>query len=293
MKNELSIFRAPHVRISLFIVHFSLFISSSFADCNVKGVLPDAPVLCGNAVQGGLIYGESDWMIITEQPSGKGGVSKDGIFVFGIPMDADKKMTLLFCRPGEGRNGKCKSYDYEIGQRKYKEQKIKVDDKFVSYPPEVLKRIESENESIAGMREVVATGWGNFADWRYPFSKKYPISGVYGARRVFNGEPKSPHRGLDIAAPKGASVRAIAPGKVVLAMDMYLSGKTIMVSHGFELFSVYAHLDKIKAKVGDVVSADSIIGSVGATGRASGPHLHLGFYYNQTALDPELLFPRQ
>lgn len=255
-------------------------LSSVFADCDVRGVKHDAPILCGHAIQGGFLYGESDWQV-----GGQGIVQKDGVFAIGIPMDAPEKLTLEFCK-----DKKCKSFEYKIKQRKYAMQHVKVGDKFVHYPPEIQKRIDSENEKIMNARAAADSSFIGFMDLKYPFSKKYPISGVYGSRRVFNGEQKSPHKGLDIAAPKGTSVRAIGAGRVVLAIDAYLSGKTIFIDHGYGIYSAYVHLDKIRAKPGDIVNGDSVIGTVGSTGRASGPHLHLGLYHNQTPLDAGLLF---
>ncbi|MDR1071671.1 MAG: M23 family metallopeptidase [Rickettsiales bacterium] len=269
---------------------FALAALPVFADCDVRGVDPDAPVLCGNAVQGGFLYGESDWQVMNEAKMFCSSIQcawwgEDGIFVIGIPMDADESLKLRFCK-----DKKCKTFDYKIKRRKYIEQRVKVDEKFIEYPPEIQKRIDSENEKIAAARGMFDASFAEFMDWKYPFRKKYPVSGAYGSRRVFNGVQKSPHKGWDIAAPKGTPVRSIERGRVVLAIDSYMSGKTVMVSHGYGIFSLYAHLDKTSAKPGAVVTADSVLGTVGATGRASGPHLHLGLYFGQTPLDPELLF---
>jgi len=166
---------------------------------------------------------------------------------------------------------------------------VAVDDKFIKYSDEVQKRIDSENAQIQDARkgELISL---DFMEPKYPFLKKYKTSGHYGSRRVFNGVPKSPHKGWDIAAPKGAEVHPMANGRVVLTMDSYLSGKMVIISHGYGLFSVYCHLDKIKVKEGDYAGYETVIGNVGATGRVSGPHLHLGLYFMQIALDAELLF---
>jgi hypothetical protein len=265
--------------ISFLIVNCSLLVFPLFADCNVKGVESDAPALCGHAVQGGLLYGETDWNTRSELA-----VKHGDVFVIGVPMEWED-LKLEFCK-----NDKCRSFTYKIEQRKYAMQKVKVADKFINYPPEVQKRIDSENDKIFNAREIMDVSFIGFMDWKYPFAKKYPMTGEYGSRRVFNGEPKSPHKGIDIAAPKGTKVRPIGPGRVALAFDAYLSGKTVIVSHGFYVFSIYAHLSEINVKTGDAVDMNSTIGKVGATGRASGAHLHLGLYHGQTALDPSLLF---
>ena len=252
--------------------------------CDMRGVSSDAPTLCGKAEQGGLVYGESEWRVDSE--SAEFQIQSQGnIFVMGIPMDAPKRMKLKFC------NGEtCKTYDYEIAQRKYKEeQAVKVAGKFVEYPPEVQKRIDSENEKITAARSAMDAEHLDFTDFRYPFAKKYPASGTYGDRRVFNGKPRSPHKGLDIAAPKGTAVHPIGRGRVALALDSYMAGKMVLIDHGYGVFSVYMHMDKIMAKAGDIVDFSSVIGTVGATGRVSGAHLHLGLYVGQTPIDPALV----
>jgi murein DD-endopeptidase MepM/ murein hydrolase activator NlpD len=269
---------------------FALTALPAFADCDVRGINPVAPVLCGNAVQGGFLYGESDWFVMNEAKMFCSSIQcawqgENGIFVIEIPMDADENLKLRFCK-----DKKCMVFDYKIKQRKYAEQRVAVDARFVEYPPEIQKRIDSENEKIARARYILDASFAEFMDWKYPFAKKYRVSGTYGGRRVFNGVRKSPHKGWDIAAPKGTPVRSVGRGKVVLVIDSYMSGKTVIVSHGYGIFSLYAHLDNTSAKPGAVVTADSVLGTVGAPGRVSGPHLHLGLYFGQTPLDPELLF---
>ncbi len=119
-----------------------------------------------------------------------------------------------------------------------------------------------------------------------------PISGVYGSQRILNGEPRTPHFGVDIAVPTGTPVRATADGAVTLAHDgMLLSGKTLIVDHGFGLNSVYYHLSEITVPLGARVKQGQVIGKVGATGRATGPHLHWGMNLFDIRLDPALLVP--
>jgi murein DD-endopeptidase MepM/ murein hydrolase activator NlpD len=280
------------MRLLWLLAAFSLasFSVAASSGCDVRGLESDAPVLCGNPVQGGLLYGESDWLVSDEDnafssPVQYGLQGPDGVFAIGIPMNAGKKLRLRFCR-----DGKCSVFNYGIGQRNYAEQRVSVAAKFVDYPPGVRERIDSENEKIRASRGVFDTSFIGFADWEYPFVEKYPTSGSYGNRRVFNGVGRSPHRGWDIAAPMGALVRSIGPGKVVLTIDSYMSGKTVIISHGYGVFSIYAHLGSVNVRQDGAVSAGSVVGTVGSTGRASGPHLHLGLYRGDEPLDPELLF---
>lgn len=118
---------------------------------------------------------------------------------------------------------------------------------------------------------------------------KSRISGLFGRRRVFNKQPRNPHSGLDLAAPRGTPVYAPASGKVVLTGDFFFLGKTVFIEHGQGLITLYGHLHKIHAKNGASVEQGALIAEVGSTGRASGPHLHWGVYLNQVAVDP-LLF---
>ncbi|MDR0319153.1 MAG: M23 family metallopeptidase [Rickettsiales bacterium] len=254
----------------------------SISLCAVAGILEAAPKLCGVASQGGILFGESDTH--TVYFNGKS-VSKDGTFAIGLGMDAPEKVSVKFCPKGFFKS--CESFEYAVRQRKWPEQKVNVPDKFISYPKETADRIKRENKLIRAARE----GWTDgafFMEARPPLPlDSHKISGVFGSRRVFNGIPKNPHNGLDLAAAAGTQFGSIAPGTVVLADDFYMTGKTVFIDHGNRIFSAYFHMKDIYVNVGDEVSAGTILGEVGSTGRSSGPHLHLGIYWEHTALDPE------
>jgi murein DD-endopeptidase MepM/ murein hydrolase activator NlpD len=116
------------------------------------------------------------------------------------------------------------------------------------------------------------------------------ISGIYGSQSILNGEPRAPHVGVDIAAPAGTPIKAAASGEVTLAeRDLYFTGGTVIIDHGFGLSTTYVHLAKLDVKRGDKVSQGQVIGTLGATGRATGPNLHWGVGWYQTRLDPELV----
>ena len=263
------------------VFYFLIAAPALAAECNVRGMEKDAPALCGRAAQGGIIYGESDWKV---EPSIGAVVQSGGLFVIGLPMDAAPDLKISFWK-----NGVKKTFDYEIAQRKYARQKISVAEKFVKYPPDVERRIAAESEKIRKSRLTIDTTFAEFMNLRWPFAKKYRVSGVYGSRRVFNGVPKNPHKGTDIAAPAGTPVMAAGAGRVALVIDSYMSGKTIIIDHGYSVYSVYAHLSETGVAADAVVRAGDVIGAVGATGRASGPHLHLGLYFGNEAIDPEFL----
>jgi len=118
------------------------------------------------------------------------------------------------------------------------------------------------------------------------------ISSIFGLRRFFNEQARRPHSGLDIAAPQGTPIKAVAAGKVIESGDFFFSGNMIYVDHGKGLISLYAHMHEINVKTGDDILQGQIIGSVGETGRVTGPHLHLAVMLNQTTVDPLLLLPQ-
>lgn len=118
-----------------------------------------------------------------------------------------------------------------------------------------------------------------------------PISSIFGLRRFFNGQERRPHNGLDIAAKEGTVVRATASGRVIDAGNFFFSGNMIFIDHGEGIISLYAHLSKINVKPGDIVKQGEIIGKVGHTGRATGPHLHFAVIANQNLIDPILMLP--
>jgi murein DD-endopeptidase MepM/ murein hydrolase activator NlpD len=115
---------------------------------------------------------------------------------------------------------------------------------------------------------------------------------VFGSQRILNKVPKRPHYGLDVAAPTGTPVRAPAPGIVTLThADMFYTGGTVVLDHGHGLSSIFMHLSRIDAKEGDRIEQGQLVGAIGATGRATGPHLHWGLYWFGTPIDPRLLLP--
>lgn len=117
------------------------------------------------------------------------------------------------------------------------------------------------------------------------------ISSIFGLRRFFNQQARRPHSGLDIAAPEGTPIKAVEAGTVIESGDFFFSGNMVYIDHGQGIISMYAHMHRIDVKVGDPIEKGQIIGTVGETGRVTGPHLHLGIYVNQTLVDPVFLLP--
>lgn len=149
--------------------------------------------------------------------------------------------------------------------------------------PAVLKRIEKERALLDGLydRHTTPLLWESFS---FPVSD--PIGSPFGLRRILNGQPKAPHAGVDFRSPAGTAVRAAARGRVVFAGDLYYTGQTVILDHGEGLFTVYAHLQTIDCRFEELLAAGSMLGTVGSTGRSTGPHLHWGVKLRGDRIDP-------
>ena len=176
---------------------------------------------------------------------------------------------------------------YEVRPRKYPEQRLRVAPGHVDLSPEDQARYEREREH---QRKVMAT-FSSPAD-ADAFAMAPPVPGPrsssFGLRRVFNGQARSPHSGMDIAAPAGTPVKAPLAAKVIDTGDYFFNGGTVWLDHGGGLLTLYCHLSETSVRPGDVLRAGERLGAVGATGRATGPHLHWGVMLNRTMVDPAL-----
>ena len=178
-----------------------------------------------------------------------------------------------------------------VAAKDFPEQRLNVESKFVNPPASAAKRIAREKKRLGAVYAQRTA----LPPPSSPFERPVPgePTSEFGTRRIFNGEPRAPHPGLDLRAAPGTPVVAAGPGKVALAMDLYYSGGTVIVDHGGGLFTVYAHLSKITAKEGASVKAGDLVGLSGATGRVTGPHLHWGARVGDAIFDPRaLLDPR-
>jgi murein DD-endopeptidase MepM/ murein hydrolase activator NlpD len=241
--------------------------------------------LAGELVQGGLVRGKvaPDTVVWLDGRSLR--VTADGWFVFGFGRDAPASAELLTRAP----NREERRHILQIAPRTYRVQRID------GLPPRKVTPSEADLAKIhadaalldaAKERDTVARGFTEQMTW----PAIGPISGVYGSQRILNGEPRTPHRGVDVAAPAGALVGAMASGVVSLAeADMYFTGGTVMLDHGHGLHSIYVHLGEVRVTAGQQLRQGQTLGTVGATGRATGPHLHWGVYWFDQAVDPALL----
>lgn len=210
-------------------------------------------------------------------------VAADGSFVLGFDRGAPAEAVLVLRRP----DGTEAVRRLAVVARDWPVQRIDgLPPKKVTPDPAGLARIRTEGALIAAARERdTDRPWfvGGFAA-----PAAGPVSGVFGSQRILNGEPRAPHSGTDIAAPAGSPVRAAADGVVSLVHpDMFFTGVTVMIDHGHGLASVYAHLESAVLAAGRAVRRGDTIGRVGASGRATGPHLHWGVSWFGVRLDPE------
>ena len=235
----------------------------------------------GKFLQGHYIVGITDpsAKIIVDKKEVK--VSKDGFFVFGL--DRDRKFDLIITKI---INGKKEIITKQVLKRKYNIQRIDgLDEKKVTPPESVYKRIKEENNKIGEARAINSD---------LPFFKNQfimpvegIISGVYGSQRILNGKPRWPHYGIDIAAKQGTMIKSSGSGVVTMAEDdLYYTGGTIIMDHGHGISTIYSHLETVIVSVGDKINQGDIIGTVGSTGRSTGPHLDFRVNWFQTRLDP-------
>lgn len=241
--------------------------------------------LRGEATQGGLLIGRAAPNSEVALDGKPVPVTPDGAFVIGFGRDHGLTAQLEVSI----HRGPRERHTLVVMPRVFDIQRITgVAEKYVSPSPTDMKRIEEERRLIRQARER-RTVAGDFAGgFIWPVTG--PISGVYGSQRVFNGEPRAPHLGVDIAAPRGTPVHAAADGIVALAgPDLFFNGNVMILDHGLGLTTVYAHFSEFAVKEGERVKQGQVIGKVGATGRVTGPHLHWGANWAGVGVDPQLL----
>jgi murein DD-endopeptidase MepM/ murein hydrolase activator NlpD len=205
------------------------------------------------------------------------------VAIVGIPLATKVGRHTLQVYSGNGTT----TVPFEVTNKSYRTQKLTIkNQRQVDPAPDDLKRIQQEQErSNAALSKFTTTGAPQL-------SLLPPVKGVrsdsYGSRRIFNGQPRNPHSGMDIAAGIGTPIHSPAAGKVVEAGNFFFNGNTLYIDHGYGLVTMYCHLDSIAVKVGDELKAGDVIGKVGATGRVTGPHLHWGVALNRAMVNPEL-----
>lgn len=270
----------------LSVVAISDAYASQLVDENApNSTQPTSPLkLNGKFTQGALLRGEvpkGATVLLNEQPVA---VNKDGKFVVGFARDAKLNHVLTV----KAAKGSVTTREITLEEREYDIQRIDgLEPKMVTPPASVTARINKDNRNVAKAR-------GNSSDLdalftRFEWPAKGPITGVYGSQRILNGVPKWPHYGVDVGAPTGTPVFAPVDGVVTLADDLYYSGNTLILDHGMQVFSTFLHLDTMTVNVGDYVKKGEQIGTIGATGRATGPHLDWRINLGKMRLDPQTI----
>lgn len=245
--------------------------------------LPDS------APQGGLVIGQAppgSEVVVGERTLRQ---TVDGRFAFGIARDAEGWVPVRITPPG----GRSDTHEIAVRTRDFRIERVNgVPQSTVTPDPAIAERIAREQAGVTRARERDE----DRADWVegfiWPVTGR--ISGVFGSQRVYNGTPRAFHSGLDVAAPGGTPLRAPAGGVVTfVGHDLYLTGGTVLIDHGHGLSSNFLHLSRIDVAEGDRVEQGQVFGAVGATGRATGPHMHWGMNWFGVRIDPQLLVDPQ
>lgn len=243
--------------------------------------------LRGDLRQGGLLIGSGaagatvtlDGRLLRVSPAGR--------FIIGFSRDAKPSADLQLL----WADGRLEQRRLAIQQRRYQVQRIDgLPAKMVTPPAAVIERIMRENKWIKAARQIDSPEPLFLSGWQWPAIGR--ISGVYGSQRILNGKPRQPHYGIDIAAPKGTPVVAPADAVVRLAeSDLYYTGGTLILDHGHGLSSAFLHLATVDVRVGESVRRGQKIGTVGSTGRSTGPHLDWRINWFDRRIDPAPLVP--
>lgn len=246
-----------------------------------------ALIWTGPIAQGGFVTGRAEPGTRLALDGTAVRVGRGGEFAFGFGRDAKPESVLTITTPG----GRAEARKLAVEKRAWLEQPITgLPPAMVTPPPETLERIGREREAVRAARRhdtpepLFATGFVWPATGR--------ISGVFGSRRILNGEPRAPHLGVDVARPTGTPVAAAAPGIVRLAEPaLYFQGGTVILDHGHGVSSSYLHLSRIDVRVGQRVARGETIAAIGATGRVTGPHLHFEIGWMGIPVDPQTALP--
>jgi murein DD-endopeptidase MepM/ murein hydrolase activator NlpD len=238
-------------------------------------------VIKGAMEQGSLALGYAEAGASVTVDGEKVRLSPDGVFAFGFAYDQSKPSSIAIT----WKDGSSETGSYTPKTRQYEIERVNgLPQETVTPPPEVLARIkkEAENIYVARQRDTVGDDFLSGFDWPAPGIE----SGVFGSQRIDNGVPMAPHFGVDMAAPTGTPIHAPADGTVTISDDYYLDGGFTLIDHGQGVSTCYLHQSRRLVKVGDMVKRGQLIGHIGQTGRATGPHLHWAMNWFEVKLDP-------
>ncbi|HQA33504.1 MAG TPA: peptidoglycan DD-metalloendopeptidase family protein [Casimicrobium huifangae] len=285
-------------------MRFACIDRSARATWKLSAVLAGAALIAGVGHAGALpresrVPGGVALLRVGDATEPRPAVSRDGVPVW-VSRQATQWVAAvglpLSLQPGEQQvevrstNGAARTITFTVKPKRYPVQHVTLRDQAMVEPPaDVMARIERESAHL----KVVRSQWRETAatDAAFVQPAKGRLSGRFGGSRVLNGKPRAPHAGLDVAVMTGTAVLAPADGVILDIGDYYFCGKTMFIDHGNGLLSLFCHLSEWDAKVGDSVRKGQAVARSGATGRASGPHLHWSVYLNGTSVEPELFLP--
>lgn len=263
------------------VICFGLAVSPSMAAA--------VPTLNGEATQGGLLWGKVEPGTAVFLDGEAISVHTDGTFALGFGRDHGALAVLEYQMP----NGKRETQTLEVSAREFNIERVNgLPPKTVSPPPEWTARRKIENGRVRSARAVMMPE----VQWVEGFMKPAEgrFSGFYGSQRVLNGEPRSPHYGLDIAADIGTPIYAPAGGVVRLAApDFLLEGGIVIIDHGLGVTSTLFHMNSVAVKEGARIAKGDVIGTVGEKGRANGPHVDWRINWKNVRLDPLLVLEKE
>ncbi|MEM6406422.1 MAG: M23 family metallopeptidase [Pseudomonadota bacterium] len=244
-------------------------------------------ILTGPLIQGGLVVGTTTPGASVWQDDQPVLVSRDGTFLIGFDRDMPATSQLKIRQP----DGQTEYRTLPIEQRQYAIQRIQLPDhKVAPMTPQAVRHVRRDSRLLKQARRRNDDRQDFSAGFIWPATGR--ISGVYGSQRILNGQKKRPHYGVDVARPTGTPVVAPAAGIITVAEpDMFYSGGTLVIDHGHQLTSALLHLSELAVRVGDQVQQGQLVGRIGATGRATGPHLDWRMKLRQHQVDPQLLVP--
>ena len=260
----------------LFLIFNFILLASGASAVELCGKVKQGEILLGKAAAGEKVFLNSSAIASTDT----------GEFLMAFGRDEVNTQELNIVQSGMGSENK---YKFAVAPTEWDIQNIK------GVPPRKVTPSDSDLEAIELERKVVRAALkeiNNETSWKSGFIRPVEgrISGQFGGQRIMNNVPKNPHQGMDIAAKEGTPVKAAADGKIALAYpDLFYSGNVIVVDHGFGLQTIYAHLKDMNVKRGDTVKQGDIIGTVGKTGRVTGPHLHWGASLRNVRFNPQSL----
>jgi murein DD-endopeptidase MepM/ murein hydrolase activator NlpD len=248
------------------------FISHSLYALELKGTFYQGNLILGKTEPGSKVFIDKNEIK----------VSNKGFFVFGLSKDRKNDLSIKVVK-----NGITNKLIKKIYKKKYQVQKINgLPGKQVTPPKEVYERIKNDNKLISKARSINSNLNFFTNNFKVPI-KNSIITGVYGSQRILNGIPKSPHYGLDFAANEGTKIKAMLDGVVTLSeKDLYYTGGTIIFDHGHGISTLYMHMKEIYVKNGQSIKQGDVIGTVGKTGRSTGPHLDVRLNWLDVKLDP-------